>query len=156
MHGLRLGYEPDGNRAQRYRPRFADVHLRALQKGPAAHHRIRRDGGLDRPRTCRERPATKCSHPPGARRVHGSQVNQSEAPDALTARPVSGQRFRAVPGDVMGGRDVVVRQASAYPQPCRLELCLQSSRPALWPWTYLVWRLQFTHQPANICGFHRV
>jgi hypothetical protein len=46
MHRLRFSHEVDGDRAERYRPRPANVHLSAMQKGSATRHRKCRDGGL--------------------------------------------------------------------------------------------------------------
>jgi hypothetical protein len=46
MHRLRLAHEVDGDRAERYRARPANVQLPAMQKGSAPRHRKCRDGGL--------------------------------------------------------------------------------------------------------------
>jgi hypothetical protein len=43
MHGLRLADEAHGDRAERYRPRSANLYLSALLEGPAAYHREHRD-----------------------------------------------------------------------------------------------------------------
>jgi hypothetical protein len=48
MHGLRLADETDGDRAKRYRPRLANLHLPGVQKGSTAYHRKHRDRGLVR------------------------------------------------------------------------------------------------------------
>jgi hypothetical protein len=48
MHGLRITDEALGDRAERHRPRLANLHLPGVQKGSTAYYRKHRDRGLVR------------------------------------------------------------------------------------------------------------
>jgi hypothetical protein len=81
MHRLRFSNEAGGDRAERCRPRFTNVYLRALQEGSAAPRRQHRARGLAGAATCQPR-----GHLRDSRRVHDSETRKvTGKPCALNA-----------------------------------------------------------------------